>query len=148
MRKYSGKYPKRIKSIQSTAKRGELLLIANDGTKATITAKQTNGVMPKLGEDLKKYKKNPSTEIHVDINSHNQKMKKGIAKNPKKRVAKRPVAKKVTKHIYMAFKRATNGETVLIGNAFPFTDSGMKKAKAEAAQLAKQFDMPISLVAK
>jgi len=51
---YAGKHPKKIKSVAGQG-RGKVSVIANDGTKHTVLAKDTGGAMPKVGELITKY---------------------------------------------------------------------------------------------
>lgn len=52
---YRGKYPHRIKSVQSIG-RGIVLAIANDGERVEVSALDTGGRMPTIGDDIAQYR--------------------------------------------------------------------------------------------
>lgn len=54
-RTYKGKYPNRIKQIESTRTLSVLLVTTNNGQRYTIRAVDTNGVMPQLGAEIGAY---------------------------------------------------------------------------------------------
>lgn len=52
MRKYKGKYPTRIASVSGFANSGTVLVETNEGHKFLLHARDTNGHMPTLGQDV------------------------------------------------------------------------------------------------
>ena len=51
----TGDHPNKIKQVASTGNRGEVVVTTNDGSTHTILAKNTDGVMPKIGDSISKY---------------------------------------------------------------------------------------------
>lgn len=56
MRKYRGKYPNNICEVSGTKVRGRMLVKTNNGGYYFIDAKDTDGLMPKLGVGVHSYK--------------------------------------------------------------------------------------------
>lgn len=53
---YRGKYPTRIKSVSGVkGERGVVSVATNDGRRFRISAKDTGGVMPELGQDIRSF---------------------------------------------------------------------------------------------
>lgn len=59
MRKYSGKFPTKIKSVSSFGNQGEARVTLNNGEVRLVKAHETGGLMPKVGKYLTAYVKNP-----------------------------------------------------------------------------------------
>lgn len=115
MKKYTGKYPWRIKQV-SGIRRGVVVVTSNDGRTAEVSAKDTGGRMPEIGDDIRDYSlgvmtvdddgtvhqnprgKNPLKRVRVM--SPPQRPKGTTAKPSKRLVARRKATKKAPEGYY------------------------------------------------
>lgn len=81
-RAYTGKYPKRIRSVSSAGK-GIAHVTLNDGTRLTVTAQETDGVMPKVGHEIRDFTNPRMTQSLMQMPARFLKTK--FEKNPAKR---------------------------------------------------------------
>lgn len=88
---YKGKYPRKIKSVASVrGERGIVSVRLNDGTMLEIEAKDVNGKMPRVGQDIDDVmgyrllsKKEPSAvKMLKDLEKKKPKTKKPATKRP------------------------------------------------------------------
>lgn len=165
MAKYTGKYPYKINSVFSTGKRGEVTVKTNDGLLYVITAKQTGGFMPKVGEDVTQYL-NPASEkfkeysermrnprdIHIDIGAHNVKRNprvKHTVKNYGDSVRDKMLIKMINGAIEDALKRKNAKDYSRVNGYLGYAQGVIAtalKVKAITASEANQFKAQIKQI--